>query len=772
MPRRLRVQFQNPLRFLVMTAERGTYSSSGQTATLTYTPNIPAGTPGEWVQIQGSFSTPGAFNWYTLSIDDTRDLFWSTTWNGYLVKFNMATGAMTSVQPWVGTTSFHNRTQTYDQTNDRYWVGGGTEDQIGAQGQYWVNPNTGVATSATMTNQPTYEAFTMWDSRGPGNYFNDPTNNPAAPRLITFGGWNQMNFRTLALSPIGSDWVGQSVSGSYPPLDLSGGGGTNGWRNFTTNYTVWDYTRDEIVSVDPLNQCIYCVPRRLTGAMAVMVGGWRTRATTGGALLPRHTNFVYDGDRDLIVGYCSNDKLTEASANVTKRETWLLNMRTLVWTKAASQEAGDTTPGLTSYVQRGSVFDYTRNRTLHVHNTGGDDLTSQVWAYTAPAREAGTLVGRALPAHSGTTWGQNYYGAHFVTSYGTKHVLGTYNTVNGDIYMTGGDGLTSSTDGMWRYNPTTGAATVVDIPRVQGGRKQPGGLNDPSTWAWDEIRNVYVMIPAGANGYVGNNVEEDCTGYWEYNPTTDVWTQDLRIWSWVFVNGPGNPGDSIIGAGTGRLWGALYDPVNRRAFAIQDSGEDENPVGIPRVFRWDLQGGTQLSTVAFDSANAAKLTNNGNRGTQIRYSRPCRVGRKGYWLGQSLFDSTVHLFDMCFFSVDLDTNAVTVLTPPLRNRKQSNHDDGMFGLCKAGSNHLVWIEVTPNGGIYGIHVYDISKDRWWQERLPVAGASTPGFHPTDGGRFAANSFGEASATSVWFCGSIENFSGMRLWIYTPPGAVA
>ncbi len=112
--------------------------------------------------------------------------------------------------------------------------------------------------------------------------------------------------------------------------------------------------------------------------------GWQ-HVTTSGTPPPAYTQFVYDAANDAIVGWSASPRVSGGDPIPgTTRETWLLPMSTMTWTKAASFAGGQTVPPDAVYVAYAMAYDPVRQQTI-LHSAGsGGNFDPTTWAYRYP----------------------------------------------------------------------------------------------------------------------------------------------------------------------------------------------------------------------------------------------------------------------------------------------------------------------------------------------------------------------------------------------------
>jgi hypothetical protein len=761
-PRRLRVRFVGAQAPLVLEAQRGVIDVTGAVQNLTYVPVAPAGEKGQWTLLTSA--NVNNTSWYWHAVDEGRDKIYWATWGGRLYSANRGTGVITQeAVPW-SDGAFHNRTYCFDPTNDRIWIGGGTTNN-GNDRQFWVNPSTFVATLANESLEPSTEAAHFYDPIGTGTVASP------SPRMLNWGGWNNKSLSTKALSPTIGSWTAANVSGSYPPVG-SDTSNMSQWRS------VFDTRRRQFVTVHTTG-ALYILPA-VPGTTSSYYGGWTTKETSGGPP-PAATTYVYDESRDMIVGWCGIN--TAAGPGVTFRETWTLDMGTLVWTRRANAADGDTVPDAQTYVLKAASYDRSRQRTLLTASVGDSNETfCKVWAYTAPARPAvGTLTSIALPPASGSAWGSGNFGMPFIRFSTQKHVNITYVPDNNRLYAFGGDvngADGSATDVLASMNCADGTWRVESIPYRISGIPMPSAWQDTCLMVWDNTRKKIVFVPRGHTGY-GWNTLVHTTGYWTYDPLNanpifggsfGTWAQDSRL----FNSASGTQGGEFqMNSGTGCTNGGIYDESTQIVYALRDSVHfnDSPLVSAPFIWRFNLGTGARLTDLNWRPANTPLFLTAGGRQDIVSFFGGCRVGRNAYWLCKG--NST----ELALFKMNFDTLTFSRLANLVVDPRQTYIPDteATTRLVGCGSTHIVYVgNEGPEGSFPAIYVYNIAKDRWVTDtQVPWTGRFTP---YTDGTiRYNAGCVGEGPNNGVAFSGTVSSTNGSsstHMLFYVPTGVSA
>jgi hypothetical protein len=777
-PRRLRVAFpagaQAPL---VLEAQPGLVSVSGPVQTLSYVPVAPAGEKGQWTQL-ATLTPIDSTSWYYHIHDTSRDRIVFTTWRCYLYGVDRGTGAFTNLGRPLPDSQFHNRTGAYDAYNDRYWIGNGTADggtSPDRTRQWWFHPTTFAATYAgELTVEPGYQSAHFYDPTGLGG-FNSP-----APRMVLWGGWDSQpggkTFSTKALTTIGN-WTPQTVTGTPPP-----NAATN--QKFTLWRSFFDTRRQEFGTVGT-NGSLYLISSR--AGSSNFYGGWRNLETSGGPP-PICTHYTYDASRDWIIGWCGRDAAQQSdpagATGATFRETWTLDMGTLVWTKRANAGDGDTVPPNANYVERMLSYDPTRSRSFLTTGPGNaNESTVTSWVYTAPARPAvGTITAIALQPETGSAYGVNNFGNLFARSSTQKHVNISYCPLNNRLYVFGGDRSTtgSATDGMWSMNCADGSWRCEAKRPSDNGVPSPSAYQDTCGFWWDSVRSRFVIFPRGQDGYSYNTLAY-AKGIWTFDPMTPdpsasgsfgTFAQDLRISEFTTFSG-GPQGSDFHVNGSGCDGGGIHDPTTNIVYTIRDSLTG----GANQIWRYDLTAGTKLANLTWNPASLVPNAQSGGRQPNTMRTRWCRVGRKAYGLTTSGGGFSGELVFLCF---NLDTLAMSRLSAPIIHGTNISTYipmvENTMGVAAAGSNHVVWIHNGgPEGAITGIHVYNIAKDRWvldTQIPLPVDRFSPVLVGST---RYTGGCYGEGPNNGIAFSGTVfatNGASSTHMFFYTPTGATA
>ncbi len=317
----------------------------------------PTSTPsaGAWIRYptsyQGKTEAPNQ-SWYNLAWDIKRNVAYGISWDGMLSAFDPAKERWNDIADLGNTNDYHNRTTAYDPINDYVWATDGTGAAFPGLRYFDLGTKTWQLHSK---GGPSYQSTMIFD--------------PEGKRFVAFGGWQSQspNVRTLALAPPGAGWVSAGVT--------TGPRFTNDTQKMTAQRSVLDTKRNRIVYVDTDGSL-------WTLALSPFV--WQRVATTGTPPPPR-TQYVYDADNDVIVGWFASPNIAAGeSLPGPRRETWLLPLDTLAWSKAANVADGAKVPPETVYVGYSVVHDPVRKQMLLHTLTGTSNWGPETWGYRYP----------------------------------------------------------------------------------------------------------------------------------------------------------------------------------------------------------------------------------------------------------------------------------------------------------------------------------------------------------------------------------------------------
>jgi hypothetical protein len=243
-------------------------------------------------------------SWYNLAWDTKRNVAYGISWDGMLSMFDPDKGRWTDLGDLGDTNDYHNRTTAYDPINDYVWATDGTGHAF---------PGLRYFDLATKTWQlhskggPSYQSAVIFD--------------PEGKRFVAFGGWTSTspNVRTFSLAPIGTGWVSANVT--------NGPRFTNDTQKMTAQRSALDAKRNRIVYVDTDGSL---------WALALASFTWERIATTA-TPPPARTQYVYDIANDALVGWTASPNIAAGEdLPGPRRETWILPLATLEWTKGST----------------------------------------------------------------------------------------------------------------------------------------------------------------------------------------------------------------------------------------------------------------------------------------------------------------------------------------------------------------------------------------------------------------------------------------------------
>jgi hypothetical protein len=698
------------------------------TATVTtgVTPAVPAPTPPvsscSWIKYTTSFSagTEAEYqSWYNLAYDSKRELIYGVDWGGVISAFSPTTGKWRKLTPKLGG-GVHNRTLAYDPLNDRAWLGDGTGTQLTGINYYdpvsarWVNyPMTG--------RLPGAESAMIFDRAG--------------KRFIVFGGWFRLGVYTFSLDPPASSMVYANVP-EGPTWD---GGIAADAKKMTAWRSDLDTRRDRIVYVDT-DGSLWALPLDLSG--------WQHFSTTGGPP-PALTQYVYDRANDALVGWSSSPRVAGGDSKPgTTRETWLLALSTLAWTKGASIAAGDAVPIESLYVGYSVVYDPVRQVTILHTATGESNFGPETWAYRCPSGTAsppsippppkgtstytGKITSFPLPARSGTKYGVNYYGFPFVSNGMSKQSDMAYCPLNNRLYVQGGDTIHSATDGTWSMSLKDGSWRLDFGQPVYPTLPAPHALQDDFGIAWVPSRNRFLLWPGSYFAYEppGTPILQYARGMWWFDPLSSTYTQELGLFGGPYLD---------RGNTTGGLFGGVYDDVNDQIVEFGDSA------AAFAVHRWDIANLVRMPDIRFsvtvEHAQAAYFT----RGMHVK------IGRYVYIIGYRSHGTQSSQTPL-MLRWDLDNQAMQEMAPPPVDGTLIRDTE-----IRIGTSHgkLVWPFTNgPDGEIHGIYVYDPATNVW------AVDTQVPAY-----GHFIGNSITSLPDGRVVFSGGVFGRQQTHIWFY-------
>lgn len=692
-----------PVVLTVRDSKGGTATATRNiTATVAPATPVPTGPPGSWTKYPISYAAgTEAENqtWYNLAYDSKRSVVYGVDWNGVISSFDPNVGRWRKLNAPLGG-GVHNRTLTYDPINDRVWLADGTGAQL--MGINYFDPVGARWVSYPMGNpHPAGESAMIYD--------------PAGKRFIVFGGWGRMGVYTFSLAPLGSALVYANV----PPGPTWDGGIAPDAKKMTAWRSDLDTKRSRIVYVDT-DGSIWALPTNLSG--------WQHLSTTGGPPPPL-TQYVYDRANDALVGWSASPQIAGGDSTPgTTRETWLLPLSTLVWSKAANLAAGMTVPSETVYVSYAMAYDPLRQLTLLHTMNGSGNYSPETWAYryptsgsTAPpppppttsappppppaappppAPPTSTYTGKItsfpLPARSGSTYGSNYYGFPFVSNGSAKQNDMAYCPLDNRLYVQGGDSIHSATDGTWSMSLADGTWRLDVGQPVYPTLPAPHALQDDFGFAWVPLRNKFLLWPGAYFAYEapGTPILNYTGGVWWYDPVTKTYTQDTRLFPNLPLNGVA-PG--ITAGTTGSVFGGIYDDVTDQIVEFGDSA-----AGF-LVRSWSMATMTRLPDIPFKVTTQSGYAAYFSRGKQVK------VGRSVYIIGYRT-NGNVSSQTPLMLRWDLDARVMQELAPPPVNGTLIRDIEIRFG---TSHGKIVWPFTTgPDGEIHGIYVYDPATNGW------------------------------------------------------------
>lgn len=768
MPRRLRVAFAAQ-QFLTLPCSSGTFTRTGRNATLSYVPNqVIADT---WTKLSGSYAdgdTRAGPNinqgWTQAGIDTTRG--WPFLAQGYPARganfgnffFNTSLGywerTNTISNDWHRNMGYisENYDITFDAGRNVFWRSSGGPfggNPLIPAGQNFNNPWLGdgkynVTTDEWSTPWPVSDS-TWTPLPGDEDYWGTPGPVLGAhyvfcteyleDHVYAFGGWtldgrqrvHKRNIITGVISDV-VPYAGCPSWNTEPTRNTRSRSGLIAWNK--TLYTLAD------------NRELY--------TYSLIDGGsaWTHVPTTGNkpnvpnpTLYPNHTGQDFglictvDEAANCLVAWVGMNAVGASSGESAIRETWLLDLATREWRAGPSFAAGHTVPPALVAVKETMLYDPVLRRVLLcLGNT-----TTEVWAFnTAPV--GGIITSWALPAHSGGTYGVNYYGFPFVSNGSCKHVNMAYCPLDNRLYATGGDTIHSATDGTWSMDMTDGSWRLDVGEPVYGSVVAPHAYQDGALFQWMPARNKLLFFGGLVFGYEanGSDIYNYSSGYWMFDPVAGTWEQVSSFFS--------NPTLSHAVTGSGNDYGGVYDEQTDTVYVLGDSGSAAS------ARRWNIGTNTQDSSIAY-TIPASGIS--GFIAAYFQRSRMCQLGRYIYVVGYYTngADNTPANCHAAFWRYGIDDHTfVRLADPPAFTQ---NVDYKELVLCVSKGKIVHPRRYGPEGDMpEGILVYDPATDTW------EADTKTPAY-----GAFIQNSVCELPDGRVAMSGGVFGSQQTHLWFY-------
>jgi hypothetical protein len=694
-------------------------------------PRVPPGPPGSWTKYVTSYvaGTEAEYqSWYNLAYDSKRDVIYGVDWAGVISAFSPTSGRWRKLTPNLGG-GVHNRVLTYDPINDRAWLGDGTGTQLTGMNYYdpvsakWVNyPTTG--------RLPGAESAMIFD--------------PAGKRFIVFGGWGRLGVYTFPLAPLASSMLYANVPDG-PTWD---GGIAPDAKKMTAWRSDLDTKRNRIVYVDT-DGSLWALPLDLSG--------WQHIGTTGGPP-PALTQYIYDRANDALVGWSSSPRIADGDPLPgTTRETWLLPLSTLVWTKGASIAAGNTVPIETAYVGYSVVYDPAQQLTiLHTLN-GASNYSPETWGYRYPSASVPPTTpppptpppptppppqpppAPPAPAYTGKITSlplPAIVGAPYSTLMRSKHTNMATDGIR--LYVSGGDWVTSATDGTWSMSLADGSWRQDVGKPVYPTLPAPHALQDNAGFAWIPSRNRLLLWPGSYFAYEtpGTPILNYVGGLWWYDPVAKQYTQDTRLFPNIPTNGI-SPG--VTAGTTGSPFGGIYDDLNDQIVEFADSS-----AGLA-VRRWDVANMVRLPDIPFRVTVPQGYGAYFTRGMHVKIGRDVYIA--GYRTNGNKSSQTSLLLRW-----NLDTQVMAELAPPPVDGPSIVDIEIRMGTSRG---KLIWpFTIGPAGDIFGIYVYDPATNVWAVDK------QVPSY-----GNFIGNAIASLPDGRVVFSGGVFGRQQTHMWFY-------
>jgi hypothetical protein len=324
-----------------------------------------------------------------------------------------------------------------------------------------------------------------------------------------------------------------------------------------------------------------------------------------------------------------------------------------------------------------------------------------------------------------------------VSNHGSKQNDMAFCPLNNRLYVQGGDTIHSATDGTWSMSLADGSWRLDVGQPVYPTLPAPHALQDDFGIAWVPSRSKFLLWPGSYFAYEkpGTPVLNYTGGFWWFDPVTETYTQDTRL----FPNQPmGGVSPGITAIGTGSPFGGIYDDVNDQIVEFGDASSGYS------VHRWDMANAAQLPNIRFSLSSPPGFAAYFTRGMNVK------VGRSVYIIGYRT-NGNVSSQTPLMLRWDLDQQVMQELTPPPVNGTLIRDIE-----IRIGTSHgkVVWpFTNTPNGDIMGIYVYDPATNAWAVDNQVPAYGNFIGNSVTSlpDGRvvWSGGSFGRQQ-TNIWF----------------------
>ena len=236
--------------------------------------------------------------------------------------------------------------------------------------------------------------------------------------------------------------------------------------------------------------------------------------TTSGGPPPAFTQYVYDVANDALVGWSASPRIAGGdTVPGTTRETWLLPLSTLTWTKAANVASGRSSSLLTPYmsVMRWSTIRYEikryctpeRAQAIILLRLGLIDIPPRPFrrrrqhrSPPPPPPPPPTTSG-PVPTYTGAITSfplPALVGAPYSTLQNSKHTNMAYSPVTNRLYVEGGDWVTSATDGTWSMSLVDGSWRQDVGAPVYPTLPAPHAAQDEMGFVWDASRQKFLLL--------------------------------------------------------------------------------------------------------------------------------------------------------------------------------------------------------------------------------------------------------------------------------------
>lgn len=289
------------------------------------------------------------------------------------------------------------------------------------------------------------------------------------------------------------------------------------------------------------------------------------------------------------------------------------------------------------------------------------------------------------------------------------------------IYVCGGDWAHSAMDDIWSMGLTDQTWRQDHAGPVYPTVPAPHALQDGAGFEW--LGKRFIIWPGSYFPYeaAGAPLREWSRGMWYFDPATNEFEQDLRLFEKEYSN-------------TGCLYGGVYDQGMIIAFGDSSGGF--------AVRRWDVAAGVRLPDLPLNLRRDPLLP-----AAYFARGKYVKIGRNIFVIGYRTNGAIKQAMMFCY---NLDAGLTVECAPPpvdgalikdLEIRPATSH------------GKLVWPFTTgPDGEVKGIHVY-----------TPEANAWASDFNVPAYGNFIGNSIVSLPDGRIGFCGSVFGKQSTHYW---------